>query len=117
MKKQERKDRFFFILEATNSVLWFMMDSMWMMDKINIAIILIFPTVITGLVSAFEKPDLGNISISMAVNSWLGMNIFWMLDMVSLSKMFMIAGVFLVISSIIFSRNIRILLRFKRFRR
>ncbi len=93
------------------------MDALWMFDKVNIAIFLIIPTLLTGLASAFEKPDAGNISITMAVNSWLAMNIFWMLDMMTAAKDFFFTGIALVLLSILLSGSLKVLDRFKRFRK
>jgi len=115
--KQGTRDKVFFLFEVLNSVLWFSMDSLWMMEEIKVATILIIPTIITGIISAFEKLDIGNVSISMAVNAWLGMNIFWMLEMMSAAKLCFSIGIGLVIISVFFSRSLRVLYRFKRFRR
>lgn len=117
MIKQGTRNKLFSIIELTNSILWFSMDSLWMLDEIKLASILILPTVITGLFAVFEKMDFGNVSISMAVNAWLGMNIFWMLEMMFVAKICFLVGISLVLLSITFSRNLRVLYRFKRFRK
>jgi len=115
--EQGTRNKIFMWLEASNSILWFSMDSLWMFDEIKIATFLIIPTVLTGVASAFEKPDAGNISISMAVNCWLAMNIFWMLEMMVAAKEFFIAGIALVLLSVLLSGSLKVLDRFKRFRK
>jgi len=88
-----------------------------MFGHVGFAKILIIPTVLFGIFSAFEKLDAPNITVSMAVNAWLLMNVFWMLEMMTASKIFFSIGILLIITAISLSKSLTILNRFKRFKK
>ena len=68
------------LTETLGSVLWFLMDGFWMLSLAGAAKWMIFPTVAVNLfVFRYTKPLFSPLAVVAAMNSWLGMNIFWMI--------------------------------------
>ena len=68
------------LTETIGSVLWFVMDGMWMLNQSVPAKIMVVPTLAMNLyVFRFTRRSFSQISVVAAMNSWLIMNIFWMI--------------------------------------
>jgi hypothetical protein len=68
------------LVETIGSVLWFMMDGFWMLNQALLAKLMIWPTIAVNLfVFRYTRHSFSQFAVVAAMNSWLGMNIFWML--------------------------------------
>jgi hypothetical protein len=69
------------LTETIGSVLWFIMDGFWMLNYPLPAKAMAFPTLVVNLlVFRYTKRSFGQIAVVGAMNSWLLMNISWMLS-------------------------------------
>lgn len=67
------------LTETIGSVLWFVMDGLWMLNLALPAKSMVWPTLAVNLfVFRYTKRSLSQISVVAAMNAWLLMNIFWM---------------------------------------
>jgi hypothetical protein len=67
-------------VETVGSVLWFIMDGFWMLNQAFLAKAMVLPTLLVNLlVFRYTKHSLSQVSVVAAMNSWLLMNICWML--------------------------------------
>jgi hypothetical protein len=68
------------LTETLGSVLWFLMDGFWMLSLAAAAKWMIFPTIAVNLfVFRYTRPVFSQLAVVAAMNSWLAMNIFWMI--------------------------------------
>lgn len=123
------RERTLELFETLGTVFWFLMDGFWMLGWPITAGVLIGPAIITNLAAIFyiERSD-GSVWATLAVNSWLWMNIHWMAaDLYSLNitiiyaKVFFWAGVVLLLIGLIKYRDYKqyvfvVFYRFRRFR-
>jgi hypothetical protein len=76
MENQQEK---LVLVETVGSVLWFFMDGFWMLNQALAAKAMILPTLAVNLlVFRFTRQSLSQFSVVAAMNSWLAMNICWM---------------------------------------
>jgi hypothetical protein len=76
MQEQEK----LVLTETIGSVLWFVMDGCWMMNQALLAKAMIGPTAaINLLVFRYTRRSFAHIAVVAAMNSWLAMNVLWML--------------------------------------
>jgi hypothetical protein len=69
------------LVETIGSVLWFLMDGFWMLNLASAAKGMILPTLVVNLlVFRYAKRSLSQYSVVAAMNSWLLMNICWMVS-------------------------------------
>ena len=67
------------LVETLGSVLWFIMDGFWMLNQALPAKAMVLPTLAVNLlVFRYTKHSFGQFSVVAAMNSWLVMNICWM---------------------------------------
>lgn len=67
------------LVETVGSVLWFLMDGFWMLNLAVAAKAMVLPTLVVNLlVFRYAKRSLSQYSVVAAMNSWLLMNICWM---------------------------------------
>src|SRR3712207_1971610 len=68
------------MVETIGSVLWFFMDGFWMLSLPFAAKSMVAPTLAVNLlVFRYTRRSLSQFAIASAMNSWLLMNILWML--------------------------------------
>ena len=117
------------LVETIGSVLWFMMDGLWMLNQALGAKAMVLPTLAVNLfVFRYTKHSFSQISIVAAMNSWLIMNIFWMLGdldkdprLIGIARVTFLAGMILLglaIGRDAFDpeRRMQVLARFRRLR-
>ena len=76
---RDRRDQLA-LTETIGSVLWFVMDGFWMLNLALPARLMVLPTLAVNLwVFRYTKRSLGQVCVVAAMNSWLVMNILWML--------------------------------------
>lgn len=86
------------ILETLNSIAWFSMDAAWMLELNAVAIALIFPTFLSGLILCFLEDKKSLTLINISILSWICMNVSWMLSELYTKEYFLLgAKVFLVL--------------------
>jgi hypothetical protein len=67
------------LVETVGSVLWFVMDGLWMLNQPLYAKAMVVPTLAVNLfVFRYTNRSFSQISVVAAMNSWLLMNVFWM---------------------------------------
>ena len=67
------------LVETIGSVLWFIMDGFWMLNQAFAAKAMVIPTfVVNLLVFRYTKRSFSQYSVLAAMNSWLLMNVCWM---------------------------------------
>jgi hypothetical protein len=67
------------LVETVGSVLWFVMDGLWMLNQAALAKGMVLPTLALNLfVFRYTKRSFNQFSVVGAMNAWLLMNIFWM---------------------------------------
>lgn len=67
------------LVETVGSVLWFLMDGFWMLNQAFAAKLMIVPTLAVNLlVFRYTQRSFSHFAVSAAMNSWLLMNICWM---------------------------------------
>jgi hypothetical protein len=67
------------LTETIGSVLWFVMDGLWMLNHALPAKAMVLPTLAVNLwVFRFTTRSFSHMAVVAAMNSWLLMNIFWM---------------------------------------
>lgn len=125
MQKQDDRLDFW---DTVGSVLWFFMDASWMLELDTLAMVMIIPTSLVNLYSfRYTRRTLPAFAITGAMNSWLAMNICWMIQdlrgipaLLSVSKLLFMLGALLIVMSALASRNalefVGVLRRFSRFR-
>ncbi len=79
MKKFERpfwipKD----LLDTINSVTWFLADGFWMLGLVDLGLLLMVPTFISGLILLYIEKRRSVALIGLAINFWIWMNALWM---------------------------------------
>ncbi|HYP05200.1 MAG TPA: hypothetical protein VER03_03115 [Bryobacteraceae bacterium] len=68
------------LVETIGSVLWFLMDGFWMLNQGSPAKAMVLPTLGVNLwVFRYTRRSMGQICVVGAMNSWLLMNISWMI--------------------------------------
>jgi hypothetical protein len=68
------------LTETIGSVLWFVMDGFWMLNLALPAKAMVLPTLVVNLLAfRFAKRSFSHMAVVAAMNSWLVMNILWML--------------------------------------
>ena len=67
------------LVETIGSILWFLMDGFWMLNQALPAKAMIFPTLAVNLyVFRYTRRSFSQYAVAAAMNSWLLMNICWM---------------------------------------
>ena len=121
------RDKKLELWETFGSVLWFLLDGSWMLDWRMMVTVLIVPTILCNFLTLFylEKSD-GSVLSGITVNSWLLMNVFWILgDMYHVgfaplwAKITFWSGVGILLIGLIMHKSYKhyIFLVFHRFRR
>lgn len=85
--------------ETVGSILWFFMDAAWMFEISFLAKVLITPTVLVNL-SGFRYTErkLTGFFVTVAMNAWLIMNIFWMVsDLNKVDSLLIVARVMFIV--------------------
>jgi hypothetical protein len=69
------------LVETVGSVLWFIMDGCWMLNQVLPAKLMVLPTLAVNLsVFRYTRHSFSQFSVAAAMNSWVLMNIFWMIS-------------------------------------
>lgn len=66
------------MLDTVNSASWFLMDASWMLQAEKISVMMIVPTVVTGLCLVYIEKRKTVTLINLAILSWICMNVSWM---------------------------------------
>lgn len=84
------------LFETLGSIFWFFMDAAWMLEQNVLAFALIAPTTSLNLaVFRYTAKDFSSILATAAVNSWMMMNIFWMIsDLAGAPKILVLSRIF-----------------------
>ncbi len=112
------------ILDTMNSFSWFLMDASWMLQAREISMMMILPTVLSGLLLCFIEKRRSLTFINIAILSWICMNVSWMFSDIFdgdyyllIAKSFFGIGIFFIIIALATSENISdTFSHFKRFR-
>lgn len=112
------------VLDTVNSIFWFAADASWMLGSLKLAILLMLPTILSGLLLLYTEKRLSLLLINLAINCWIFMNTIWILaDIIPsditfyLSRIFFGLGVFSILLAGIKSRNLKeTFSHFRRFR-
>jgi hypothetical protein len=128
MESTDQRDKLS-LTETIGSVLWFVMDGFWMLNLAVPAKVMILPTLVVNLfVFRYTKRSFSQLSVVAAMNSWLVMNIFWMIgDLDRDPKLIAVARVLFVLGIVLLALAIgwgatrpegltRVLAPFRRFR-
>ena len=68
------------LVETIGSVLWFVMDCLWMLNQAMLAKAMVLPTLAVNLfVFRYTKRSFSQFAVVAAMNAWLLMNIPWMI--------------------------------------
>ena len=100
------------LTETIGSVLWFIMDGFWMLNYGLPAKAMVFPTLAVNLlVFRYTTRSFGQTAVVAAMNSWLLMNILWMLSdlekdlrLLTLARWMFVLGIALLVLAI--GRNV-----------
>lgn len=101
------QDKLMFV-ETVGSVLWFVMDGFWMLNSPAPAKTMIMPTLIVNLfVFRYTRRSLAHLAVVAAMNSWLAMNIFWMVgdldkapDLIAIARVLFASGILLLVVAV-----------------
>lgn len=66
------------MLDTVNSASWFLMDASWMLQAEKISVMMIVPTVVTGLCLVYIEKRKTVTLINLAILTWICMNVSWM---------------------------------------
>lgn len=66
------------MLDTVNSASWFLMDASWMLQAEKVSVMMIVPTVVTGLCLVYIEKRKTVTLINLAILSWICMNVSWM---------------------------------------
>jgi hypothetical protein len=98
--------------ETTGSVLWFAMDSFWMLEVEVLALGLILPTLLSNLLALRYIKGMQQKLVTWALVSWLAMNVAWMVadiramePLYPVAKAFTALGFLLLLVSLLQSRR------------
>jgi hypothetical protein len=111
------------LLDAANSVVWFLMDGAWMSKLDVLAAVLAAPTVLTGIALLFVKREQSDRWIDLAINCWILMNVSWMCSEIAHAdwllvpaKVFLFLGVSAIAAFFLRGTDRRALSAFRRMR-
>jgi hypothetical protein len=112
------------LLDTLNSVSWFLMDASWMLQTEQLSLLMIIPTILSGLFLCYIEKRRTHSLINIAILCWICMNISWMFSEVlelpiylSVAKGLFVAGCSFIAIAIITSENISdTFSHFRRFR-
>lgn len=123
-------DRFFFNkdhLELVSSLFWFLMDASWMFELNSLALIFVFPTVVTGALLVLLEKNPSFRWVNLAVLFWMIMNAGWLAseilgdpDLLIASKVSFVLGVLSLFQAVRLQKSQKglalLLAHFRRFR-
>lgn len=69
-----------YILEVFNSLAWFSMDALWMLEYERLAYLFGIPTVVTGVLTIVYSRNSVDKGINYTILFWILMNISWLLS-------------------------------------
>jgi hypothetical protein len=112
------------LLDTINSVSWFLMDASWMLQIREMSLVMIFPTVLSGVVLCYIEKRKNVSFINFAIMNWICMNITWMFSeiyanhtLLLISKTFLAIGIAFIALAIYSSENLtETFSHFRRFR-
>jgi hypothetical protein len=118
MSEHERP--FFFskdTLDTANSVSWFLMDALWMLNLTSWGMFFLFPTLLTGLALLYIEKRRSVFWINLAINCWIWMNTLWMFDQIPWARTAFFCGLLFIAIAILEARSLReTFSHFRRFR-
>lgn len=112
------------VLDTLNSVCWFFMDASWMLQIKELSVLMIAPTILSGIILCYIEKRKTHSFINAAVLSWICMNVCWMFSDIlaipsylAVAKILFVLGIVFLIASIVTSNNINeTFSHFRRFR-
>jgi hypothetical protein len=112
------------VLDTVNSLTWFLMDASWMLQMKEISLLMIVPTILTGVILCYIEKRKNITFINIAILCWICMNVSWMfadIHAVStyllIAKSFFCAGLLFILMAVATSEKISdTFSHFKRFR-
>lgn len=112
------------VLDTVNSVAWFLLDACWMLGAPQVGYCFVLPTVGTGLLLLYIEKRPSVICINLAINSWIWMNLLWMMSeihdvpaLLTAARAFFGLGVIFIFAAISLSRSFsETFSHFRRFR-
>jgi len=120
----EENTKKIYFLEVFNSLAWFSMDALWMMEHQRLAYIFGIPTVVTGILTTIYSRNSVDRGINYTILFWIMMNISWLLsDLYPWVKenhiclaFFLLAIASILVTFIISDYSVESLHKLKRFR-
>jgi hypothetical protein len=104
-------------LDTANSVSWFLMDALWMLNSTQWGKLFLVPTLATGLALLYIEKRRSVFWINLSINCWIWMNTFWMFEELAMARLAFFAGVCFIGLAILEARSIReTFSHFRRFR-
>ncbi len=112
------------VLDTVNSVSWFLLDACWMLGAPTLGYFFAAPTVATGLLLLYVERRPAVTCINLAINSWILMNLFWMMSEATSTPALLLAarvcfglGVGFILAAVAKSENLKeTFSHFRRFR-
>lgn len=112
------------VLDTVNSVTWFFMDASWMLQMKEISLMMIVPTILTGIILCYIEKRRNVTFINLAILCWICMNVSWMFadihgvaSYLTIAKALFCLGVLFIFSAIGSSEKLSdTFSHFKRFR-
>jgi hypothetical protein len=112
------------VLDSVNSVSWFLMDACWMLQAEKISVMMIVPTILSGIFLVYIEKRVSVTFINLAILSWICMNVSWMFSEVLnlssylvMAKTFFGVGCLFILLAVIKSNSVSdTFSHFKRFR-
>jgi hypothetical protein len=104
-------------LDTSNSVSWFLMDALWMLNLTGWAMIFLLPTLATGLALLYIEKRRSVFWINLSINSWIWMNTFWMFERIDWARNSFFCGLFFIGLAVLEAKSFReTFSHFRRFR-
>jgi hypothetical protein len=104
-------------LDTANSVSWFLMDALWMLNETQWSEFFLLPTLATGLALLYIEKRRSVFWINLSINCWIWMNMLWMFEELAMARLAFFAGIGFIVLAVLEARSIReTFSHFRRFR-
>ncbi len=105
------------LLDTANSVSWFLMDALWMLNLTRWGMLFLLPTLATGLALLYIEKRRSVFWINLSINCWIWMNTFWMFEQLPLARASFVCGLSFIGLAILEAKSLReTFSHFRRFR-
>jgi len=76
----DRDETFSEVLNRTNSLAWFLIDAAWMSHMQVLAVILVVPTIVSGIWLMSRDRNWSEFTFHLGVNAWIVFDATWLLS-------------------------------------